>query len=77
MSAENPESSPLVHSVLKPRESYPKVNVKVAGTAKLAVANLEGHCHLVALVQALMEALAPVRRQLDVVCGGCSQQQAG
>lgn len=47
--------------------SYPKVNIEVASAAKLAVADLEGDGHLVIAVQRLVEALAAVGGQLDVV----------
>lgn len=48
-------------------ESYPKVDVEVACTAKLAVAHLESHGHLVVLAQALVEALDASGWQHDVV----------
>ena len=47
--------------------TYPEVNVEVASTAKLAVANLVGDSHLVVTVKLLEEALAAVGGQLDVV----------
>lgn len=56
---------------------YPEVNVEVAGAAKLAVADLEGDGHLVAAVEVLVEALAAVGGELDVVGGGGAQQHAG
>lgn len=56
--------------------SYPEVDVEVAGAAELAVADLEGDGHLVVAVQLLVEALAAVGGQLDVVGGG-GPQQAG
>lgn len=52
----------------------PKVNVEVSGAAKLAIADLEGHRHLVIAVEGLVEALAAVGRKLDVVGRGGSQQ---
>lgn len=46
---------------------YPKVNIEVSAAAEFAVADLEGDGHLVVRVQLLMEALARVRLELDVV----------
>lgn len=46
---------------------YPKVNVQVAGAAKLAVADLEGDGHTVVSVELLVEAFAAVGGELDVV----------
>lgn len=42
--------------------AYPEVNVEVASTAKLAVANLERHGHLIIAVQVLVEALSAMCR---------------
>ncbi len=52
----------------------PKVNVEVSSAAKLAVADLKGHRHPVIAVEGLVEALAAVGRELDVVGRGGSQQ---
>lgn len=49
---------------------YPEINVQIAGTAKLPVADLEGDGHLVVGVQLLVEALSRVRLEQDVVRGG-------
>lgn len=46
---------------------YPEVDIKVSSTAKLPIANLEGHRHLVILAQRLVETLAAVGGQADVV----------
>ncbi len=60
--------------------SYPEVDVEVPGAAELAVADLEGDGHLVVLVQRLVEALATVGRELDIVAAAacnrprCQQQ---
>lgn len=74
--------APAVREVQKREKTtktptYPEVNVEVAGAAKFAVADLECHRHLVTAVQVLVEALAAMRRQLDVVCDCAAQQQAG
>lgn len=47
--------------------TYPEVDLDVAATAKLLVANLEGNGHLVIGVECLVEAFARVRSQLNVV----------
>ena len=63
--------------------SYPEINVEIASTAKLAVANLERHSHNVILVQFLVETFASVGRQDDVVSGNdlesrpCGQEGLG
>lgn len=50
--------------------AYPKVNVEVAGAAKLAVADLVGDAHLVIPVEGLVEALEAMGGQDNVVSGG-------
>jgi hypothetical protein len=55
--------------------THPKVDVQVARAAKLAVADLERDRHLVVAVQGLVEALAPVRRERNVVPGHERRQQ--
>jgi hypothetical protein len=47
--------------------TYPEVQIQVATSSKLAVADLEGDGHPVVGVQHLVEALARVRSELDVV----------
>lgn len=47
--------------------AYPEVNLQIAATTKLPVANLEGDCHLVVFVKLLVEAFALVSLHLDVV----------
>ena len=59
------------------RAAYPEIDVKVAGAAELPVADLESDGHLVILVQLLMETLAAVRGQLDVVGQHGRRQQTG
>ena len=54
--------------------SYPEVNVEVPGAPKLPVADLEGHGHLVALAQRLVEAFAAVGGQGDVVGAGSLEE---
>lgn len=49
-------------------DTYPEINVQVAGTAKLAIANLEGYRHLIIAVEVFVEALAAMSWELDVVC---------
>ena len=56
--------------------AYPKVNLQVSASAKLPVADLEGDCHLVVLVQLLVEAFALMRLHLDVVRRGEGEQAA-
>lgn len=50
--------------------THPEVNVQVAATAKFAVADLEGHGHLVVGMELLVEAFARVGLELDVVGRG-------
>lgn len=65
------------------RGSYPEVDLQISCAAEFPVSHLEGHGHLVILVEGLMEALPAVGRQLDVVCycrreePGCQQQRRG
>ena len=47
--------------------AYPEIDVQVSAAAKFPVADLEGHRHLVVLVQLLVEAFALVRFHLNVV----------
>jgi hypothetical protein len=47
--------------------SYPEVNIQISSTTEFSIANLEGNSHLVLLVELLVETLAPVGRELDVV----------
>lgn len=47
--------------------AYPEINVQVSAAAEFPVADLEGHRHLVVLVQLLVEALALVRFHLDIM----------
>jgi hypothetical protein len=51
------------------RESltHPEVNFEISAATKLPVADLEGDCHLVVLVEGLVEAFALVGLHLDVV----------
>jgi hypothetical protein len=53
------------------RLTHPKVNFQIAAAAKLPVADLEGHRHLVILVQRLVEAFALVGLHLDIM--GCRE----
>lgn len=55
-------------TALSCRQTYPEIQVQVSTSAKLAVADLEGDSHLVVGVQHLVETLARVRLELDVVC---------
>lgn len=59
------------------RTTYPEVDVEVACASELAVANLEGDGHGVILVQALVEALAAVGGQDDVVGSGGLEDGGG
>lgn len=65
------------------RSTYPEVNLQISCAAKLPVPDLEGHGHLVILVEGLVEALPAVGRQLDVVCycrseqPSCQEQRRG
>ena len=54
--------------------SYPEVDVEVSGAPKLPVADLEGHGHLVALAQRLVEAFATMGGQGDVVGAGSLEE---
>ena len=47
--------------------THPEVDLKIAATTKLAVADLEGHGHLIVGMELLVEALARVGLELDVV----------
>lgn len=47
--------------------SYPKIYIQVPTPAEFPVADLEGHCHLIVLVQRFVKALPRVRLELDVV----------
>lgn len=47
--------------------SYEKVDVQVAASTKLPVADLEGDGHLVIFMQLLVEAFSRVSSELDVV----------
>ena len=39
-------------------QAYPEVDVDIPTSTKLPVADLEGHCHQIILVQVLVEALS-------------------
>lgn len=56
--------------------TYPKVYVQVAGRPKFPIADLVGHCHLVILVQGLVEAFPAVGWELDIMRSR-GRQQAG
>lgn len=57
---------------------YPEINVQIPAPAKLPIASLKRHRHLVPLVQVLVEALARVSPQQDVVRGrGADEAQRG
>lgn len=56
--------------------THPKVNFQIAAAAKFPVADLEGNCHLVVLMQRLVEAFALVGLHLDVVGGGQREEAA-
>jgi hypothetical protein len=58
------------------RESYPKVDLEVPAAAKLSVADLERHSHLVVLVELFVEAFAHVGLHLDVVGGSQGEEAA-
>ena len=47
--------------------AYPKVDIEVAAASKFPISNLECNCHLVILVEFLMEAFSRVGAHLDVV----------
>lgn len=53
------------------KATYPEVNFEVACATEFSVANLERDCHLVILVQLLVEALSAVGGKLNVVGHGC------
>lgn len=55
--------------------AYPEINLQTPRTAKLAVAHLERHGHLVVPVQVLVEAFVRVGAQLDVVGEGCEWEE--
>jgi len=63
--------------------SYPEINLQISCAAEFPVSHLEGHGHLVILVEGLVEALPAVGWQLDVVCycrseePSCQQQRRG
>lgn len=54
--------------------THPEIDVEVTGAAKLAVADLEGHRHLVIAMEVLVEAFAAVGGKDDVVSGGGAEQ---
>ena len=56
--------------------AYPEVDVQVLAAAKLSVADLECHRHLVVLVQLLVEAFSRVRAEIYVVGESRAQQRA-
>ena len=47
--------------------THPEINLQISAAAKLPVADLERDCHLVILVEGLVEAFALVGLHLDVV----------
>lgn len=64
--------------------AHPEINLEIATAAEFPVADLEGDCHLVVLVEGFVEAFALVSLHLDVVgrCGGdkaarCSEHGEG
>ena len=64
----------LDSELTKEGSSYPEINLQIPASSKLPVANLERDCHLVVLVQRLVEAFALVRLHLDVVRGGEAEE---
>ena len=54
--------------------THPKIDIEVAGAAKLAVADLEGHRHLVIAMEVLVEAFAAVGGKHNVVSGSGAEQ---
>ena len=55
----------------------PKVNFQIPGRSKLAVANLVRHRHAIFSVQVLVETFAPIRIELDAVCGNRGSEESG
>ena len=53
--------------MLERLKTYPKINLDAPTTALFPVANLECHCHLVAIVQLLVEAFPRMCTKVDVV----------
>lgn len=53
--------------VLAERVGDPEVNVQVSSTAELPITDLKGHRHFVILVKLLVETLAAMGWELDVV----------
>jgi len=47
--------------------THPEINLQISAAAKLPVADLERDCHLVVLVEGLVEAFALVGLHLDIV----------
>lgn len=66
---------PVPSDVVPGVEAYPEVNLQVSAPSEFPVADLERDCHLVVLVQLLVEAFALVRLHLDVV-RRCEGEQA-
>lgn len=54
--------------------THPEVDIEVAGLLELSVSNLEGDGHSVILVKLLVEALAAVCCELDVVGDGAGEE---
>jgi hypothetical protein len=50
-----------------PDITYVEVDVEISRAAKFSVANLEGDCHFVVLVEFFVETFSGVRLQGDVV----------
>ena len=47
--------------------THPKINLQIPRAAKLPIAHLERHSHLIVLMQHLMEAFALMGSHLDIV----------
>jgi len=56
--------------------AHPEIDIEIAGMLEFSVADLECHSHFVILVKLFMEAFTAVCSELDVMCGGRSDQAA-
>jgi hypothetical protein len=58
------------------RNSYPEINVQIAGALEFSVAYLERHRHLVIFVEILPEAFTPMRLKLNAMRNYTAEQAA-
>ncbi len=56
------------------RATHPKIQLQIPRPAKLPVPHLKRHCHLIILMQHLVEAFSLMRAHLYVVRKGCWEE---